>query len=364
MFRNPALRTLHTVGLFTCRNGKKPAFANQYSSTFPFQTKPTTSSTPMELIKKLRSATGAPMVECKKAISAEGVEGDYEKAAEWLRKHGSAKAASKLAGRETSEGLVGITISNTSTDDEKCAHMNVVGAIVRVTSETDFASRSPAFSTLVKTVADSAITLSRIRSGKVEDKDSPARTDVMDVNEILATLVEGDRSVKDALDDAVLAIRENLQIASVVSIVPSKSDAVLAGYVHGKIDGAALAGTAAAIVELVPTTSPSKKTSKEIHDIGKKLAMHIVAAKPTYLSPDQVPQNILDKEREILMEQMNDSGKPTNIMEKIVSGRLRKFYEQVCLTEQNHMVEEGNPKINKLMNKLGLQVARFESNSI
>jgi len=365
MFGNTALRTLHTIGLFTCRNGKKPVFANyQYSSSSSLQTKPKTPFTPMELIKKLRGATGAPMVECKKAISAEGVEGDYEKATEWLRKHGSAKAASKLAGRDASEGLVGIAISDTSTDNENCAPANVVGAIVRVTSETDFASRSPAFSSFVKTVADSAITLSRIRSGREKDEDSLSRSDTMDVDEILATSVVGGRSVKDALDDAVLAIRENLQIASVMSIVPSKSDAVLAGYVHGMVDGANLAGTAAAIVELVPTTSSSKKTSTEIHDIGKKLAMHIVAAKPTYLSPDQIPQNVLDKEREILMEQMNDSGKSADIMDKIVSGRLRKFYEQVCLTEQAHMLEEGNPKIIKLMKKLGLQVVRFESNFV
>mmetsp|Transcript_25721 Transcript_25721/g.30304 ORF Transcript_25721/g.30304 Transcript_25721/m.30304 type:complete len:151 (+) Transcript_25721:276-728(+) len=111
----------------------------------------------MQLIKKLRNTTGAPMVECKKAISAEGVDGDYDKATEWLRKNGSAKAASKLAGRDASEGLVGIAI-----DDEDPTNV-VFGAIVRVASETDFASRSPAFSSLVKTVADSAITLSRHR---------------------------------------------------------------------------------------------------------------------------------------------------------------------------------------------------------
>jgi len=309
------------------------------------------------------------MVECKKAISAEGVDGDYDKATEWLRKNGSAKAASKLAGRDASEGLVGIAI-----DDEDPTNV-VFGAIVRVASETDFASRSPAFSSLVKTVADSAITLSRHRhrsnsgggGGTTDTVTSPSSVDVMDVKDILATSVgvEDTRSVKDALDEAVLAIRENLQIASVTAIVPGRSDAVLAGYVHGKVDGTTLAGTAAAIVELIPTSASSSSSSvEEIHEIGKKLAMHIVAAKPTYLSPDQIPDSVLEKEREILLEQMKETGKSADIMEKIVSGRLRKYYEQVCLMEQEHMVEEGNPKINKLMKKLGLEVVQFESDSI
>lgn len=315
----------------------------------------------MQLIKKLRNTTGAPMVECKKAISAEGVDGDYDKATEWLRKNGSAKAASKLAGRDASEGLVGIAIN----DEDPT---NVFGAIVRVASETDFASRSPAFSSLVNTVAESAITLSRRHrssSGTMDNTTSLSDVAVMDVKDILATSVgvEDTRSVKDALDEAVLAIRENLQIASATAIVPGRSDAVLAGYVHGKVDGKTLAGTAAAIVELIPTASASSSV-EEIREIGKRLAMHIVAAKPTYLSPDQIPDSVLEKEREILLEQMKETGKSADIMEKIVSGRLRKFYEQVCLMEQAHMVEEGNPKINKLMKKLGLKVVQFESDSI
>jgi len=373
MFRYPAsLRTLHNIASFTSRKSLQQLYPHVYvnhpysSSSLLLNTTTTANkSSTMQLIKKLRSATGAPMVECKKAISAQGVDGNYEKANEWLRKNGSAKAASKLAGRDASEGLVGIAISEG------------VGAIVRVSSETDFASRSPVFSSLVQTVADGAIILSRRsrhRSSSNDDvspSSSSSVVDVMDVEDLLATtLVGGDdtESVKDVLDDAVLAIRENLQIANVTAIVPGRSDAVLAGYVHGKVgDGTTLAGTAAAIVELVPTNS--KKTSsrsvEDIQEIGRKLAMHIVAAKPTYLSPDQIPDTVLEKEREILLEQMGtDSGKTKDILDKIVSGRMRKFYEQVCLMEQAHMVEDGNPKISKLMKTLGLEVVQFESNFV
>lgn len=358
MFRHPTSRLFRTIGSFSSQTPSKPSTSYQ---KYPRLSLITASFSSMDLIKKLRSETGAPIVECKKAVAAEGVAGNYEKAAEWLRKNGSAKAASKVAGRDASEGLVGIAISKMNTDDDDT---NPVGAIVRVASETDFASRSPAFTTLVKTVAESAIKLSRHSSNESNGGDLASRSCIstMDINTILGMSVGKEKSVKDVLDDTVLAIRENIQIANVKTVVSSRSDAVLAGYVHGKVDDTIMAGNAAAIVELIPTSSSS--SVEEIHDIGKKLAMHIVAAKPTYLSPDQIPEDVLDKEREILMEQMKDTGKSTEILQKIVSGRLRKFYEQVCLTEQDHMVEEGNPKISKFMKKLGLELVHFESDSV
>lgn len=282
------------------------------------------------------------MVECKKAISAEGVNGDYDLATEWLRKNGSAKAASKLQGREASEGLVGISILSKDDDDS-----GDFGAIVQVASETDFASRSSAFSTLVEKVAGGVIQMNH---------SSNAADGEVNLDELLTTTIDG-KTVKDALDDAVLAIRENLQISNATSM--STTDAILAGYVHGKVDTSALAGTAAAIVELTPTKENMSK--EEIREIGKKLAMHVVAAKPSYLTPNDVPTDVLEKEKEILMEQIGDnSGKPPEILEKIVNGKLRKFYEANCLTEQAHMVEEGNPKITKMMKGLGLEVTKFE----
>mmetsp|Transcript_18132 Transcript_18132/g.36512 ORF Transcript_18132/g.36512 Transcript_18132/m.36512 type:complete len:360 (+) Transcript_18132:90-1169(+) len=295
------------------------------------------------LIKELRTQTGAPMVECKKALSDPDVDGDLAKAAEWLRKHGSAKAASKLTGREASEGLVGLLTSRDGTS----------ASIVRVASETDFASRSDAFGKLVEDVANAALSL-----------DTDGEIDV-EADLLPASTRSNAATVKDALDEAILAIRENLQISEANRVTAAAgSETVLADYVHGKIPGSTCAGTSAALVEIVKTDDNSKTTQDEMKEVGKKLAMHVVAAKPTYLSPDEVPSDVLDKEKAILMEQMADSGKPADILEKIVTGRLRKFYEGVCLTDQPHMVEEGNPKVSKTLAEKGLEVKSFQYKSI
>lgn len=238
-----------------------------------------------------------------------------------------------MAGREASEGMVGIALSSNE------------ASIVRVSSETDFASRSSDFTKLVGIVADGAL---------VTDS----------VEEILYAKIndEKEKTVKDVLDDAILSIRENLQIASAEKIVASSPNSILAGYVHGKVSKEDEAGTSAAIVELA--NNDSKLSDDEIIEIGKKLAMHIVAAKPTYLDPEDVPSDIVEEEKQLFLEQMNDSGKPANILEKIVTGRMRKYYEGVCLTEQEHMLEEGNPKVSKFLCEHGLKLVSFKSNYI
>lgn len=281
-----------------------------------------------KLIQQLRKQTGAPMTDCKKALNESN--NDYEKATEWLRKNGSAKAASKLIGRDASEGLVGISIQD---------H---VASIVRVSSETDFASRSADFSHLVEQVANGAL-----KTINIED---------------LLRLESEKGSIREALDDAILAIRENLQISRVDSIKATSEKSVLAGYVHGKVFQETLAGTSAAIVEL--ESVDSKLDASQIAEIGKKLAMHIVAAKPSYLNPDHVPQSVVDKEKAILMEDMASSGKPPEILERIVGGRLRKFYEAICLSEQGHMLEEGNPAVSKALKAVGLRLVNYKSDFI
>lgn len=281
------------------------------------------------------------MVECKKAISDPEVNGDFDKATEWLRKHGSAKMSSKLAGRDASEGLVGIAMN----------HQSNVASIIRVSSETDFASRSPDFSDLVETIAGETLTLTLT---------SPSSSGSSSLDEL-----KSNPAVQKSLEDAIISIRENLQIASASTITASKPNSVLTGYVHGKVFSDKSAGTAAAIVELAPISSDKCTKSKdEIVDIGKKLAMHIVAARPQYMKPDHVPQEIIQKEKDILMEQMADSGKPPEILEKIVNGRMGKFYEGVCLLEQGHMLEEKNPKVSKVLKGYGLDLISYESVSI
>jgi elongation factor Ts len=305
----------------------RPRLAQQHSTMF-HQAR-SFSSIP-KLIQQLRKTTGAPMMECKKALNA--VDNDYEKATEWLRKNGSAKAASKLAGRDASEGLVGISINN---EDGK-------SSLVKIASETDFASRSKDFQRLVEIVSVGALK-------------EP------NVDELLNVETDG-KTVQDSLNDAILAIRENLQIASVETITASSQESVLAGYVHGKVVNDSDTGSAACIVELLPKNS--KLSREEIAEFGKKLAMHAVAAKPLYQSPEFVPEEEVEREKAILLDQMEDSGKPKEILEKIVLGRMRKYYEGICLTEQAHMLEEGNPKVSKALAAAGLELVQFRSTSI
>lgn len=283
----------------------------------------------MEALKELRAVSGAPISECKKALEAS--ENDPASAMDWLREHGAAKAAGKLQGRVTEEGLIGLSIDR----DARRA------ALVQVASETDFAGRSAKFVQLVENVT-AAVLSSATTNGTLSEES------------LLAAQIDG-RSVKDLLDEAIVAIRENLSIPSAM-VWQATDDSLLIGYVHNRIDASSMAGTAAAVVEL--------SGENNVATIGKRLAMHIVAARPQYLTPDQVPDHVIDKERGILLKQQEESGKPADIMAKVGEGRLRKFYEGICLTEQAHMIEEGNPKIGKYLAGKGVEVKRFASLSI
>lgn len=287
----------------------------------------------MSMLKDLRAQSGAPIVECKKALEHAG--DDMQAAMEWLREHGAAKASSKLQGRETTEGLVGLKVSA----DGKSA------ALVKVASETDFAGRSAQFVSLVGHVASATL-----ESGA---------DGVLSEDAILAASSEG-KSVKDVMDEAIVAIRENLSVPDAKKL--ESQDGIVVGYVHNKIDSSD-AGTAAAVVEVAPVAGTSV-SEDVLQSAGKKIAMHIVAARPLYLSPASVPAEEVEKETDILTKQMEESGKPAAIVEKIVTGRMQKFYAGVCLTEQEHMIEQDNPKISKVLKDLGIELKRFETLSI
>jgi elongation factor Ts len=287
----------------------------------------------MSTLKDLRAQSGAPIVECKKALEHAG--DDLSAAMDWLREHGAAKASAKLQGRETTEGLVGISISA----DGKTA------SLVKVASETDFAGRSALFVELVGHVANA--TLQSSSDGALSEAT------------ILEAASDG-KSVREALDDAIVAIRENLSVPDAKKI--HSQDGILVGYVHNRVDSSD-AGTAAALVE-VSRAAGSNVSDEVLKSAGRKLAMHIVAAKPLYLSPDNMPTEEVEKEKAILTMQMGDSGKPADIVEKIVLGRMRKFYEGVCLTEQTHMIEDQNPKVSTFLKELGIELKRFETLSI
>lgn len=287
----------------------------------------------MDVLKELRVLSGAPVVECKKALQHAG--NDVSAAMDWLREHGAAKASSKLQGRETTEGLVGLQVS----PDHKSA------SIVKVASETDFASRSSKFVEFILDVAKASL--------------ESSQTGLLSEDQVLAATVDG-KTIKSQLDEAIVAIRENLNITHAIRL--QTEDGVLVGYVHNRMDRSD-AGTSAAIVEVAPVSGASV-SDDVLLDAGKKLAMHIVAAKPLFLLPEDVPSEEVEKEKAILTKLNEGTGKPADIVDKIVQGRLRKFYEGICLTEQAHMIEEGNPTVHKHLTSIGVQIKHFERMSI
>jgi elongation factor Ts len=223
----------------------------------------------MAQLKELRGLSGAPIVECKTALTE--LKGDVKGAMDWLRKHGAAKASQKVSGREAQEGLVSCVVS----EDGKSA------ALVKISSETDFAGKSPAFVNFVTHVADSTL-----ESGAAGSLDA----------ETVLTLESNSKSVQLALEEAIVAIRENLGISSAFKM--TSDDGMFVSYVHGRVNGSN-AGSAAAVVELAGTAN-----AETMQEAGKKLAMHIVAAKPLYLNPDSVPSDIIEREKEVLQSQV------------------------------------------------------------
>jgi elongation factor Ts len=281
------------------------------------------------------------MMECKKALSSPDVDGDVIKATEWLRKHGSAKVLSKVSGREANEGLVGMSVAPSGN----------AACVVRVSSETDFASRSDVLSKFVQEVADAA-----------SASNDSASIDA-DVSAFLSETTIDGRSLDDRLNDAILSIRENIRVESIMRMKASSNRSILAGYVHGRSSPTSSCGSAASIVELVPVVDGAVVADEEAaREAARRLAMHVVASSPKYGTISDVPDDVIEAEREIYAEKARggDGGKKSpEIIDKIVTGQLRKFYEGNCLSEQMHMVEDGNPKVSKYLADMGYAVRSF-----
>jgi elongation factor Ts len=293
------------------------------------------------------------MMECKKALSSPDVDGDVDKATEWLRKHGSAKVLSKVSGREANEGLVGMSVAPSGN----------AACVVRVSSETDFASRSDVLSKFVQEVADAASSSS---SSSASNDDGS--NDVIDVSALLSMTAIDGRSLDDKLKDAILSIRENIRVESIVRTRASSDRSILAGYVHGRSSPTSSCGSAASIVELVPIVDDGGSAAANegaAREAARRLAMHVVAASPRYCTVDDVPTDVTETEREIYAEKARGDGggkggkKSPEIVDRIVTGQLRKFYEGNCLSEQMHMVEEGNPRVSKYLADMGYAVRSF-----
>jgi elongation factor Ts len=251
------------------------------------------------LVKELREKTGAGMMDCKRALGDTG--GDIEAAVDWLRKKGLAAAASK-AGRVAAEGLIGV------------ATRGSVGAVVEVNSETDFVARNSEFQTFVREVSALAL----------------------DGNGEIGSLKEvaypgSERTVEAELTYLIATIRENLVLRRLKRL--SAGQGGVFSYVHNAL-GPGI-GKIGVIVALTSTIAPD-----ELAVLGKQLAMHIAAASPLYLDVASVPKSALEREREVLREQARATGRPEEIIEKMVDGRLRKFYEEVVLLEQIFVVDQ------------------------
>lgn len=258
------------------------------------------------LVKELREITGAGMMDCKKALVE--CEGDKDKAIDYLREKGIAKAAKK-AGRIASEGVVAAAV----TADGKTA------CIVEINSETDFVAKNENFQNLVKKIAEHIVAC------------KPADMDALN-----ASQMDG-KTVADVMTEAVASIGEKLSLRRFE--VYTTEDGQLATYIH-------MGGKIGVIVEL----SGGDET------LGKDVAMQIAAAKPQCIGRADVDQEALAHEREVLRKQALEEGKPEKIVEKMVDGRINKYYKEVCLVEQE-FVKDSDKTIKDIL--AGVEVRRF-----
>lgn len=243
------------------------------------------------LVKELRDNTGAGMMDAKKALTE--TDGDMEAAVDWLRTKGLAKAAKK-SGRTAAEGLIGTHVSNG------------VGVMVEVNSETDFVSKNSDFQQMVSSFATAALEAS-------------------EVDGLVKLTVDGS-VISEILTNKIATIGENMTIRRMARLEGES----VATYVHNAVsEGMGKIGV------LVAMTGVDK-------GIGKQIAMHIAAANPASLRVDDLDSSIIDREKQILSEQARDSGKPEAVIEKMITGRMNKFFEEVTLLNQKFVI---NPDI-------------------
>eukprot|EP00982_Pelagococcus_subviridis_P005467 29651-Pelagococcus_subviridis.AAC.6 len=274
-------------------------------------------------ISQLRKKTGAPLMDIKKALTATGY--NVKTALVELRKCGLA-ANRKKAGREATEGLVGVKIS-------EC---NRFAAAVEINTETDFVSRSDIFQNLVKKVLAavemaSVPKITRKSAGSVIEL-SPSDLETLPVND--------NEHVGEALATAAMSLRENICLRKACVLFKDNitngskpADEVIGIYVHGSINHGL--GRQAALVKLKGGNASTTSVA-----VANKVAMHVVAARPYFLEPSSVPLEVLDRELSLMRSQLADQGKPTKLFEKILDGRMAKFYEETCLVKQKFVLND------------------------
>lgn len=261
------------------------------------------------LVKDLREKTGAGMMDCKKALAE--TKGDIEAAVDWLRKKGLA-AAAKKAGRIAAEGLVAVAVEGNR------------GALVEVNSETDFVARNETFQGFAATVAKLAL-----QSGG-------------DLEKLKAIAYPGSgRTVGEELTHMISTIGENMNLRRVALVDVGKG--VLASYVHNAAaPGLGKIGVLVAI--------ESSLDAVKLGDVAKQVAMHVAAANPQSVTRDGLDKSSIERERSVLSDQARASGKAEDIIAKMVEGRLRKFYEEVCLVDQVFVID-GESRVGAVIEK-------------
>lgn len=261
-----------------------------------------------QMVKELREKTGAGMMDCKKALME--TNGDMEKAIDWLREKGIAKAAKK-ADRIAAEGLTQIGIDGNT------------AVIVEINSETDFVAKNDEFKTLVNDVTNFLLAK------------KPNSVDAA-----LAEQINDGQTLEAYLNDAIAKIGEKISLRRFT--VVEKTDAQIFGsYLH--------MGGRIAVLSVIE--GADQETAKDI-------AMHIAASKPKYIDRDSVPQDEIEREKEVLKQQALNEGKPEHIVEKMVVGRLNKFFEEICLVDQP-FVKDPDQKVGKYLQSKGGKISTF-----
>jgi elongation factor Ts len=265
-------------------------------------------------VNELRKSTGAGMLDCKKALEETG--GDMEKAVDFLRKKGLA-AAAKKAGRAATEGLVGAVIAA----DGKS------GALVEVNSETDFVAKTDKFQTFVADVANQVLVA------------APADNDALFAQD---SVKEPGKNVQTTLNEAIAVIGENLQIRRFARFATT---GLVGSYIHA-------GGKIGVLVELTGTG--------DLASVVRDVAMHIAAAAPQFVRREEVSADVLEREKDIYRDKARQTGKPDNIIEKIIEGQIGKFYGEVCLLEQS-FVKDPDKTIQQVLKAAGadVTVSRF-----
>ena len=253
------------------------------------------------LVKELREKTGAGMMDCKTALTETA--GDMDAAVDWLRTKGLAKAAKK-AGRVAAEGLVGISAAGPR------------GAVVEVNSETDFVARNETFQSMVSAIADLALE-NEGDLDKVTNANFPG-TSV---------------STAEHVKEMVGSIGENMTLRRTAAL--SVKEGVVAAYIHNQV--APGLGKIGVLVAL-----ESSGDAEKLAEFGRQIAMHVAATNPLSTSKDDLDAETVERERAVLVSEAKESGRPDNIIEKMVEGRLRKFYEEVVLLSQTFVIDGEN----------------------